>query len=411
MFTVKYQLLRNRGRTLLLICVAALLLGTMALYLGNIQVSRKTLNELGTNLPVTVKVINRDNSKDDWLSIDQWHYEHLAGAQVHDVRVTARAVGAFGGTEEETEENAGFYGGDTNIISANRIDAVNGLSPDAVTLLEGWELSFLEGQEPVCAVHEDYAAEHGLTLGQEVTLALYVARDTIMSGYIYYPVGNQTLQVVGFYHSAEDDISPPDLVMPVMYLRALSDEAGQVFTYQSMSAVLNDGTKLNEFKADMKQGSDVFLSTLSMGGNLPQDTITGDCLLVEDKAFVETYHKLEQSLGIYQDFLIPFFVLIICLTTLSTFLILRSSRRDMAIASSLGQQKPVVAASHFLGVLLADALGCVIGLPVMIFLAGLPLSIALSICGVFLLCGAVGAALALAFLLRFDAFALLTKTD
>ena len=113
----------------------------------------------------------------------------------------------------------------------------------------------------------------------------------------------------------------------------------------------------------------------------------------------------------FKQFQIPFLVMIVGLVVLAVFLIMRGSRRDMAIAASLGRPRLLVALSNFLAAFIAELLGCAIILPVMVLGAGLSFGGALMICGAFLACADLGNVLGLALILRFDAFTLLTATD
>lgn len=96
---------------------------------------------------------------------------------------------------------------------------------------------------------------------------------------------------------------------------------------------------------------------------------------------------------------------------LITFLSLRSYRRDIAIASSLGRPKLLNAAVPFFSTLIVQALGCFLALSVIGLTVGMAPSLAGIIMCTFMLCAAAGTALAILFLFRFDTLALLTKTD
>lgn len=69
MWDIYYQLFRRKGRTLLSVGLAALLCGCMAFYLGSIRSSQEALDSLAENIPVAVRVVNRDASKEDELFI------------------------------------------------------------------------------------------------------------------------------------------------------------------------------------------------------------------------------------------------------------------------------------------------------------------------------------------------------
>lgn len=51
---VKYQL-RSRGRSVLVLCIAALLAACMAFYVGNIGMNKAALQSLSDSVPVTVR--------------------------------------------------------------------------------------------------------------------------------------------------------------------------------------------------------------------------------------------------------------------------------------------------------------------------------------------------------------------
>lgn len=399
---IKYQLVRNKNKSVLMVCVAALLAGCMAFYLGNIQSNRTALKNLAENVPVKVWVTGRNGANRSNISIDEAHFEALMNTGVHDALYTSSAAGAL---EESARLSEPFLGGDTRVTGTNDIRAVPGLSEETLSFAQGWDGSFLSGAEPVCAVHEKYAAAHNLKIGDEITLPLYGIRYASL-GVAYEAIGDVSLKVIGTYRDpVEGGRYPPDMCVPVAWLKDASEKNGVVFFYDSFHAVLDDPLNLNSFKENLPKIG--FMEIFKDA----QNTITGDAISVEDELFIKTAGELQKNLAVFRSFLIPFFGLIIGLVTLVTFLVLRSSRRDMAIAASLGQSKFHIGLVHFLGILLMDFIGCVIALPVMYFVAGIAAGQIVVVLGLFLLCACVGTAAALMCLLRFDTLALLTKID
>ena len=59
---VKYQL-RIRGRSVLGLCIAALLAACMAFYVGTIGVNKAALQSLSDSVPVTVRITSRPLDK------------------------------------------------------------------------------------------------------------------------------------------------------------------------------------------------------------------------------------------------------------------------------------------------------------------------------------------------------------
>lgn len=402
---IKYQLLRNKGRALLLAFSAAFLLSCLVFYLGNIHSVENAYENVAESLPVTAVVINRNGSRRDQLSIDPKHYEVLTSYPVHDVLCTSMAEGVID-ADAQAQSAEGFAGSDTRITGTNSIKV---LSPDLLGDVEfsaGWDGSFLAGAEPVCAVSRSYAAEHGLSLQDRISILLYKTGFST-SGPVYKPLGKVELTVVGLFGGPVDMGGGPSMLLPVEWLKKRTDQSGEdvIFTYSSLQVTLDDPRQLNDFKETMEKKG--FLTLVEN----PMDRTSGDCLAVEDELFIKTAQELSESLNTYKSFFLPFCILIVSLVTLITFLSLRNSRRDLAIASSLGRDKFQNALSQFLAIFTADLIGCAAAFPALCIFNDVPLLQILSIAGIFLVCAAVGVILALVMLLRFDALALLTKVD
>lgn len=392
---VKHQLFRNRGRTALSVCIAALLTLCMAFYVGNIGASEAALQSLSDSVPVTVRITSRNGAKTAGLNIEAKPFDHLTEAGVHDVRCTAVAAGAF---SPEVRAQEMFLGGDTTVRAGNTLEALE-LSADDLHFADGQSAAFLGGDSAQCVIGEDYAERTGLHPGDTFSLELYTVRQS-MNGTIYQMIGDAALEIIGT-HSAPGGA---DVILPVRYLRAKAETAGVSFFYDSCSALVDDSTHLKDFKAEMQK----YFMDINPSA---EDPNAGDALSVEDELFVKTASRLRQNIALFQSMLVPFFALIIGLVVLTTFLAMRSTRRDMAIARSLGVSKWRCAAPNFIGTVLLDMLGCAVTLPILSAVLHIPALSALVIFGLFTLCAALGTAAALLCLLRFDTLTLLTQVD
>lgn len=391
---VKYQL-RIRGRSVLVLCIAALLAACMAFYVGNIGVNKAALQSLSDSVPVTVRITSRNGAKTAGLNIEAKPFDHLTKAGVHDVRCTAVAAGAF---SPEVRAQEMFLGGDTIVRAGNSLEALE-LSADNLHFADGQSAAFLSGDSAQCVIGEDYAERTGLHPGDTLSLEIYTVRLS-MNGTIYQMIGNVALEIIGT-HSAPGGA---DVILPVNFLRTEAETAGVSFLYDSCSALVDDSTHLKDFKAEMqKYFMDINLSA--------EDPNAGDALSVEDELFVKTASRLRQNIALFQSMLVPFFALIIGLVVLTTFLTMRSTRRDMAIARSLGVSKWRCAAPNFISTVLLDMLGCAVILPILSAALHIPALSAHAIFGLFTLCAALGTAAALLCLLRFDTLTLLTQVD
>ena len=391
---VKYQL-RSRGRSVLVLCIAALLAACMAFYVGNIGVNKAALQSLSDSVPVTVRITSRNGAKTAGLNIEAKPFDHLTEAGVHDVRCTAVAAGAF---SPEVRAQEMFLGGDTIVRAGNSLEALE-LSADNLHFADGQSAAFLSGDSAQCVIGEDYAERTGLHPGDTLSLEIYTVRQS-MNGTIYQMIGNAALEIIGT-HSAPGGA---DVILPVNFLRTEAETAGVSFLYDSCSALVDDSTHLKDFKAEMQK----YFMYINPSA---EDPNAGDALSVEDELFVKTASRLRQNIALFQSMLVPFFALIIGLVVLTTFLTMRSTRRDMAIARSLGVSKCRCAAPNFISTVLLDMLGCAVILPILSAALHIPALSAHAIFGLFTLCAALGTAAALLCLLRFDTLTLLTQVD
>ena len=391
---VKYQL-RSRGRSVLVLCIAALLAACMAFYVGNIGVNKAALQSLSDSVPVTVRITSRNGAKTAGLNIEAKPFDHLTEAGVHDVRCTAVAAGAF---SPEARAQEMFLGGDTIVRAGNSLEALE-LSADNLHFADGQSAAFLSGDSAQCVIGEDYAERTGLHPGDTLSLEIYTVRQS-MNGTIYQMIGDAALEIIGT-HSAPGGA---DVILPVNFLRTEAETAGVSFLYDSCSALVDDSTHLKDFKAEMQK----YFMDINPSA---EDPNAGDALSVEDELFVKTASRLRQNIALFQSMLVPFFALIIGLVVLTTFLTMRSTRRDMAIARSLGVSKWRCAAPNFISTVLLDMLGCAVILPILSAALHIPALSAHAIFGLFTLCAALGTAAALLCLLRFDTLTLLTQVD
>ena len=391
---VKYQL-RSRGRSVLVLCIAALLAACMAFYVGNIGVNKAALQSLSDSVPVTVRITSRNGAKTAGLNIEAKPFDHLTEAGVHDVRCTAVAARAF---SPEVRAQEMFLGGDTIVRAGNSLEALE-LSADNLHFADGQNAAFLSGDSAQCVIGEDYAERTGLHPGDTLSLEIYMVRQS-MNGTIYRMIGDAALEIIGT-HSAPGGA---DVILPVNFLRTEAETAGVSFLYDSCSALVDDSTHLKDFKAEMQK----YFMDINPSA---EDPNAGDALSVEDELFVKTASRLRQNIALFQSMLVPFFALIIGLVVLTTFLTMRSTRRDMAIARSLGVSKWRCAAPNFISTVLLDMLGCAVILPILSAALHIPALSAHVIFGLFTLCAALGTAAALLCLLRFDTLTLLTQVD
>lgn len=394
---MNYIVLRSRGRTALSVCIAALLVCCMSFYLGSIQTAESAEKNLAQVIPVTAQVVSRSGARTVGFEIDENHFANLVKADIKDAVYTASACANF---QEQ-------YRADTSVTAVSGLSALVGVTEENIAFENGYDLSFLERAEPLCVVSQSYAAQYGLNSGDTLSMPFYVTRYNDDGFSLRYEhLGMQGVKIIGVYaDSASGSAVPCSMIVSVPWLQTVVKKNNLRFYYSSFRCALRDPMKLNDFKDAMRGAGFAKPDPNAL------DERHGDTLVVDDQLFIETAEKLEQNLKVLRWFLAPFFALVIVLVTLVTFLLLRSTRRDMAISLSLGRPKILSGCACFFGMLIANVCGCAVAVPILLCTAGLALGQILTICGLYLASSCVGVLLALILLLRFDALELLTKID
>lgn len=389
---IKCNITRAPVRSILIACVSALIVCGMALYLRNIQVTEDALDDLGQQYPVTVRVTNQDGSLHESLCIYGKDVDYLLESGVRDPIYTATTF---------TAERIG------SIHGTNTLDSLDDLSGSDFTFLDGWDESFLASRKPVIALREDVALENGWQPGDKLHLEFSMLNrmSTTSTGEPEIKkFGGYSVTLVAVFPGKPDTV---EAVMPVDWLRGIADITlleGE-FKYDSFYAVIDEPRELNAYKDAAEEWGFYERSAVAA------PDLWGDTLSMEDEMYIKTSGELRESLDMYRTFLLPFFGLVTSIMAMVTFLALRSSRRQIAIASSLGRQKFRNAAAHFCSAMIVQLTGCILAiLTLTLTLAMLPRLAGITIAA-FSLCALCGTALALVLLFRFDTLTLLTKDD
>ncbi len=426
---VKYHLFRNKGRSVLMVLMAALLTGCMAFYVGNISASQRALDALSESTPAKMKLTNLMMDSFDHLRIRSGEYDLLADSGLKNIMAASRASGKVGETpDSDDEEDWNEYQvgytiyddyeypnpGDTSVLGISSLAVAEMAEPHRVQFAEDADATLFTGDEGLCVISEAYRDRMGLSLGDSLSMQLFqvivdkAGNDT----YRGISLEKAELCVAGVMETAAKPGQQADVYVPIHWMRRFAEENGREFYYTSFSASLADSMKLNEFKdraQELGYNQPLVMEQAYSDPHLDQGG--GTTLFMDDQDFIKTAEKLGSAVQAYQAFLLPFFALIIFLITLAVFLILRSARHDMAVAYSLGRSKFKIGCSYLMAALLAQLTGCLLALPAVLLLVGLGVSTALLVCGVFLLCAFCGDYIGLLALLRFDGMGLLLQME
>lgn len=398
------DLYRNRGKSFLVLVFGILVIFCIAFYIGNIQNNEAMLRNLSQTIPVTVQVVGTNGKRQAGLEIDQKHMEVLLSGGISEPLYTMLA----GGNIDEKNQEQPIKYCDTSIIGINSSSSL--LSPlvrEQISYAQEWDESFFTGDQPACVISTNYASRHHISLGDTIEFPLYVweyEEDDIHFRFL--EVGKASLFVAGTYVSNETTVGDTsDVAVPARWLQSFLQDASLDYTYASFQGTVADPLQLNEWKAGMKDAGFQEVDPDSFKER------EGNALEVNDRLFIETADKIQENIRIFQWFQVPFLSLIVLLIVFILFLVLRSSRREIAIARSLGRPGFLCVLRCFMENALLMLLGCIATLPILLGASNLGLGDILIIDGIFLACAFLSIIIALAFLFRMDVLELLTKID
>ena len=394
---------RNKVRGLLTVGIVMFLLLFVGVYLGNEEKNQSALDKLSDTVPVDVQVTNADGSQNIGLEINTKRVDSLLSQGIRNPVYTAQAAGNL----ELINRVKHVKVCDTRIVGANDLAAFASVSQKTVKLMQGRNVSFLAGKEPVCIVSESYAARHHVAVGNMLMFPLYITHyNSDGSSFQFVSLGQAKLTVIGLFRDeASETGAVKDLIVPVSWLRSFAEKAGETFYYDSFRCAIKNPMQLNVFKADMEN---LLFTEIKPDAS---DKHSGESLVIQDKVFIENATKLSQNITLLRRFQFPIFLMVVLLLMLVMFLLMRSRRREIAVASSLGQKKIVSAAELFVENIILVFVGCILAVPILVIGIGTSLQEAVMICLLFLGCSCLGIWAALFMLLRFDTLSLLTKLD
>lgn len=390
---------RKKGQTVLRIALACVLLLCLELYVGNIQRNQEALAQAGRELPVEVKVVSTDGSQDVGIRIEENKVEDLLAAGIKDPVYSVQIAGNIDPVNQVEPVKAC----DTSLYGVNTLDGFSFAKKSSFTYAQGYDASFVEGQEPVCVLSASYAAFHNLKIGDSMDLPVYsINYDQTGYSFQFESLGTVSLKVIGTFEETAGGQSAVNGIVPISCVKALFEKNGRDFFYHSFQGLVETPLALNDFKTAVDEMGFREVNTSAA------DPRTGNALEIQDEVFRETAERLQGNVQIFQLFDPVFCVLLCILVFVTTFFNLRSSRKEIAIASALGTLLVVSGAKLFIENLLLTLVGCGIAVVISTVFLGVT---ALPVGGVFLAISLLGSFGAVTLVCRFDVLEALTKQE
>lgn len=142
-------------------------------------------------------------------------------------------------------------------------------------------------------------------------------------------------------------------------------DEGIPFFASSVSFVLSDALRINEFKQEMKD-----LGFKSVSPTTQDHSLNGVALNVNDAAFISTAQRLRQVIDTVWAFFPFLLCLIVCVGYLITLLLLQSRKNEMALLRSIGLDRRKCFRIFFADQLTLVITGVVAGSVLSVFIQG-----------------------------------------
>lgn len=324
---------RHKGKSLLTILMDMLVVFLLHTYLSNIANNQQQLSMLPEAIPVNAYITTADGSRQSGIFIkDAFVQGFLDSAYVTDLKMDVRLKAGIDRVIPGEWHTLNLY-----LEGVNCIEALGGITEEDVVWNTGENASVLQGTQKKCIVSRQLFEKKGWKLGDRVTLCqyYYYREDERNSELFAAPLQTVEYEIAGYVDMMgnwEDQFTvPPDVIVPFHVVRNSYAEEGIPFFASAVSFHLSDALRINEFKQEMKE-----LGLKSVSPTVPDRSLNGVALNVNDGAFIRTARHLRQVIDTVQAFFPFLLVLIVCVGYLITLLLLQSRKKEMALLRSIG---------------------------------------------------------------------------
>lgn len=324
---------RHKVKGLLTILMDMLVVFLLHAYLSNIANNEKQLAMLPEAIPVNAYITTADGSRQAGIFIrDKLVQGLLDSAYVDQLHMDVRLKAGIDRVIPGQWHTLNLY-----LEGVNCIEALGTIKESDVVWDTGEDASFLQGTEAKCIVSKKLFDRKGWKLGDKVTLCqwYYYREDERYPQLFANPLKTVDYEIAGYVDMTgkwdERFIVPPDVIVPFYAVRNAYAEEGIPFFASSASFVLADVLCMNEFKQEMKE-----LGFRSVAPTVPDYSINGVALCVNDAAFISTAEHLRQVIDTVRAFFPFLLALIVGVGYLITLLLLQSRKSEMALLRSIG---------------------------------------------------------------------------
>lgn len=324
---------RHKVKGLLTILMDMLVVFLLHAYLSNIANNEKQLAMLPEAIPVNAYITTADGSRQAGIFIrDKLVQGLLDSAYVDQLHMDVRLKAGIDRVIPGQWHTLNLY-----LEGVNCIETLGSIKESDVVWNTEEDASFLQGTEEKCIVSKKLFDRKGWKLGDKVTLCqwYYYREDERYPQLFANPLQTADYEIAGYVDMTgkwdERFVVPPDVIVPFHAVRNAYAKEGVPFFASSASFVLSDALCMNEFKQEMKE-----LGFRSVAPTVPDYSLNGVALSVNDAAFISTAEHLRQVIDTVRAFFPFLLALIVGVGYLITLLLLQSRKEEMALLRSIG---------------------------------------------------------------------------
>lgn len=324
---------RHKVKGLLTILMDMLVVFLLHAYLSNIANNEKQLAMLPEAIPVNAYITTADGSRQAGIFIrDKLVQGLLDSAYVDQLHMDVRLKAGIDRVIPGQWHTLNLY-----LEGVNCIETLGSIKESDVVWNTEEDASFLQGTEEKCIVSKKLFDRKGWKLGDKVTLCqwYYYREDERYPQLFANPLQTVDYEIAGYVDMTgkwdERFVVPPDVIVPFHAVRNAYAKEGIPFFASSASFVLSDALCMNEFKQEMKE-----LGFRSVAPTVPDYSLNGVALSVNDAAFISTAEHLRQVIDTVRAFFPFLLALIVGVGYLITLLLLQSRKEEMALLRSIG---------------------------------------------------------------------------
>ena len=408
--------MRRKAACLLVVVATMVTTVFMLFYPGLIANTRMQLEETYAGITVTGSIITAEVRPQPAISNGTWksmkesgYFSQLYASSRFSIRTFPKAIleaaAGAGASEQakliafqnllagyEKEDSGGVGGG---MAAYNTFQAAEELIriQEDIRWLEGYDESFLEGNERVCIVPEKW----GYALGDTVPL---LARPIVSNDYVE---GIFRLKVIGTYPGK---ITKFTAFMPMQTMEDLTVDATaaqkQISSYQEWNFSLEEVyfTVRNNRQLDE-------IKTMMIEQGLRDSNFLR--VRIDDRVLKETVTPIESNLAQLEGSYMFFFVMIAAIGFFISFLLARGRKPEYAVMRMLGESGAQITLKALLEQFVLCLGGVVLGAVAVRFIE--TNSFTPTICAVILLCYTLGAAVAVMLTVRVNVMDILRDKE